>query len=78
MKSRLILYYREGCHLCEAFSDELCQFQQRYHFEYDRVDVDTSPELVKRYGLRVPVLASGDRTICEFFLDPERLLEYVR
>lgn len=78
MKPRLILYYREGCHLCEAFHDELRQFQQRYPLDYDRVDVDLQPQLIARYGLRVPVLADGDDIICEFFLDPERLLEYVQ
>lgn len=73
----MTLYYREGCHLCEAFVDELQQFQQRSQFDYDCVDVDSSVHLAEKYGLRVPVLTRGDEVICEFFLDPDRLHAYV-
>ena len=74
----MTLYYREGCHLCEAFVDELQQFQQRSQFDYDCVDVDSSAHLAEKYGLRVPVLTRGDEVICEFFLDPDRLHAYVQ
>ena len=78
MKPRLTLYYREGCHLCEAFVDELQLLQQHCHLEYDSVDVDSSAELTEKYGLRVPLLTHGDDIICEFFLDPHLLHKYVR
>ena len=74
----MTLFYREGCHLCEAFLDELQQCQQRSQFEYDCVDVDSSAALVEQYGLRVPILTLGDEVVCEFFLDPDRLHAYVQ
>ena len=40
------------------------------------VDVDTDPALKERYGLRVPVLAVGDKVICEARLDEGALDAY--
>jgi thiol-disulfide isomerase/thioredoxin len=74
----MTFYYREGCHLCEAFDEELQILQQQRHFEFERVDVDTSADLAEKYGLRVPVLTCGGEVICESFLDPERLHAYVQ
>jgi hypothetical protein len=40
------------------------------------VDVDTDPALKERYGLRIPVLAAGDKVICEARLDEGALDAY--
>jgi Glutaredoxin-like domain (DUF836) len=51
----LILYERANCHLCDEarlLLDELVGPDA-----YERIDVDSSDELVVRYGFRVPVLA---------------------
>jgi hypothetical protein len=45
-------------------------------FAYTLSDVDADPDLVERYGDRVPVLADGDTDICWYFLEHERLREY--
>jgi Glutaredoxin-like domain (DUF836) len=53
--SRLILYEREGCHLCDearAMLDELIGADT-----YARVDIDADDDLVLRYGFRLPVIA---------------------
>jgi hypothetical protein len=39
----------------------------------DIVDVDAAPELVARYGLRVPVLVIEGREICQYRLDEAAL-----
>ena len=55
MSPRLVLYERDGCHLCEeaaAVLDDLIGAGG-----YTRVDIDTDDDLVVRYGFRVPVLA---------------------
>jgi len=52
---RLVLFERANCHLCDEarqLLDELIGPDA-----YERVDVDTSDELIVRYGFRVPVLA---------------------
>ena len=55
MNGRVVLYERDGCHLCDearVWLDEMLGPDR-----YERVDVDASDELVLRYGFRVPVVA---------------------
>jgi hypothetical protein len=55
MTPRVVLYERAECHLCEetrVLLDEMIGADR-----YERVDIDTSDDLVVRYGFRVPVVA---------------------
>lgn len=55
MPPRLILYERQGCHLCEDV--RMVLDAEVGPDRYARVDVDASDEFVLRYGFRVPVIA---------------------
>jgi thioredoxin reductase (NADPH) len=46
--------------------------------EFTEVDVDTSPELVRLYDTRVPVLVAGDIEICHYFLEEGKLREHLQ
>ena len=51
---RLILYERDGCHLCEetrVLLDEMLGADR-----YQRLDIDADDDLVVRYGFRIPVI----------------------
>lgn len=63
------VYSRTGCHLCELMIEALLPLI-RGRAELDVVDIDTIPALRDKYDIRVPVLALGDREICEYHLDP--------
>ncbi len=65
----LILYYREGCHLCQVMMQALRGLQARLGFELRLVDVDRDPGLSQRYGEWVPVLCRGEQEICHYHLD---------
>ena len=60
------LYTRTGCHLCEEAERVLRAEQAATPFRLELVDIDHDPELVRRYGVRVPVVA----------VDGEELFEY--
>lgn len=77
MTTRLVLYERMGCHLCEDMVATLAEWREELDIDIERVDVDRSAELVARYGLRIPVLVCGDTEICHFFLDLEALRRVV-
>jgi hypothetical protein len=54
---RLILLGREGCGLCEEFEAELRALAGRLALPpLEWRDVDSDPELRRRYGDRIPVL----------------------
>lgn len=50
----LILYQRDECHLCDLAVTELAKAGAG---DFESVFIDDEPDLVQRYGLRVPVLA---------------------
>jgi glutaredoxin len=56
---QLLLYTRRGCHLCEAAEDLLAGLGAVVTL----VDVDADPAARARFGLRVPVLVAGGRTL---------------
>jgi glutaredoxin len=64
--TRVTLYTRAGCHLCEQAEQVLRAEQQAAGFALELVDIDRDSELARCYGVRVPVVA----------LDGEDLFEY--
>jgi glutaredoxin len=52
----VVLYTRQGCHLCEAAWEVLRREQRRARLVLTVVDVDTDPDLAARYGDQVPVV----------------------
>jgi glutaredoxin len=67
--SRVVLYTRSGCHLCEDAKALLV----RHGLQVDEVDIDTDPDLVERYGLCIPVVEIEGRERFRGRVD-ERLL----
>jgi hypothetical protein len=70
---RLVLYVREGCHLCDLFLAELSIELGPAVERLAIVDVDRDEELASRFGLRVPVLEAGGEVLCEGFYDGARV-----
>lgn len=70
------VYQRHGCHLCEAFLEELAALAPRWGLQVTAVDIDTDPALRARYDIRVPVLHIDGEDICEYFVDADRLAAY--
>lgn len=72
--TRLILYSRPECGLCQDLEQELRAFQGELGFQLAVIDIDRDPALVERWGTRVPALIRDDgRLVCEYFLDPAAL-----
>jgi len=69
LPATLVLYVREGCHLCEQFMLELSLDLGPGMERLDVRDVDRDVELAVRFGLRVPVLELEGTVICEGVYD---------
>lgn len=52
----VVLYTRAGCQCCEAAHAELHRAGRRYSLALRVVDIDADDELVRQYGLEVPVV----------------------
>lgn len=75
MMSTVILYTREGCHLCEQALASLERLRLRLPFELSVRDIDAEPELQRAYFERIPVVALDGEEICEYVLDEEELID---
>lgn len=71
----LVVMSREGCHLCEDMLRELAQLELAGSIPaVTVVDVDSDPQLARRFGLKVPVLLLDGSAICHYTLNSKELL----
>jgi glutaredoxin len=67
---------RSGCHLCDQARAVLDSVSEEIALQVEEVDIDTDDELVRRFGLRVPViLVAHQRVIAEGIIDDPRALK---
>ena len=64
MDTILTLYGRRDCHLCDEMRAALEHWRTRLGFVLALKDIDEDPELVARFGNKIPVLMHDDREIC--------------
>lgn len=69
----VVLYLRDGCHLCHEAHELLVQRQGHYSFTLKLIDVDRDSDLKTRHGERVPVVAVNGRERFHGRLNPALL-----
>lgn len=52
----IVMYTRQGCHLCEQAWQQLQQARKRHGFALRQMDIDNDPELAREYAECVPVV----------------------
>ena len=72
---QVILYTRKDCHLCEEAKAELHRLCQQAPFELREVDIDSDPELQRRYNDEVPVIFIHGRKAFKYRVDPRQFLK---
>ena len=71
--SRVTLYGRDGCHLCDDARAALERVRARVPFTLDEVDIETDDALHARYLERIPVVALDGEELFDYFVDEARL-----
>jgi thiol-disulfide isomerase/thioredoxin len=78
VKNGLVVISREGCGLCDEMLHELADLERNHALPpVTVVDVDSDPELVRQFGLKVPVLMLDGSVICHYTLNSKELLRLV-
>lgn len=72
--ARVVVYSRQGCHLCEVAEREVARVCADRGADWVRVDVDTDPELVRRFTEMVPVVFVDGRQHDFFRVTESRLV----
>ena len=71
----LVVLSREGCGLCDEMLQALAELERTQAIPaVTVVDVDSDPELSRRFGLKVPVLLLDGTAICHYTLNSKELL----
>jgi glutaredoxin len=53
---QVIFYTKPGCRLCEEARREIARAACRDLYTYEEVDINSDPELLRRYGWDIPVV----------------------
>jgi glutaredoxin len=76
--ARVTLYSRAGCHLCDdarAVIEHVCA---ELGESYDEIDIDSDPDLQRRFGEEIPVTFVDGRQHDFWRVDPVRLRTALR
>nr|WP_221452262.1 glutaredoxin family protein [Bacillus benzoevorans] len=52
----MVLYTRNGCHLCETAKEILLKLMDECPFDYEERDISLNDDWTERYGLMIPVV----------------------
>ena len=69
----LIVYSRQGCHLCEDMLETLAVFAPELGCSMVVYDVDEDTALFDRFNALVPIVYYKDREVMRYFFELETL-----
>ena len=78
MTSRVTLYSKPGCHLCDDARQVIERVCAEVGTGFDEVDITTSDELMGAYGEQIPVTFVDGRQHDFWRVDPNRLRRALR
>jgi glutaredoxin len=73
--TRLTLYGKPGCHLCDDARAAVEAVRAERPFELEEVDITLDPLLFRRYVERIPVVAIDGREALELLVDAKSVRE---
>jgi len=76
-QARLTLLGRNGCHLCDDMRQALAPWVAQQAIDLHVVDVDSDPDLERRYGGEIPVLLAGEHELCRHRFDAARVTAFL-
>ena len=73
MNTKLILYSRADCRLCQEMKDVIRQVAVKIPVDLEEIDVDSSEHLQEQFGGEVPVLFIAGRKAFKYRVTSKRL-----
>ncbi len=70
----VIVYSREGCHLCDVVKETLTKLKGKAEFNWREVDIDADPELRQKYNDEVPVVFIDGRKAFKYRMSEREFL----
>jgi glutaredoxin len=76
--SRVTLYKRAACCLCDDAKQVLAAARARVPFEFEEIDIDRNPEWQRLYNEEVPVIAIDGRKAFKYKVTMEEFLKKLK
>jgi glutaredoxin len=73
MTPAVVLYGRDGCHLCDDARAALLRVQAEHPFRFEERDIERDAALMRAYLERIPVVTIDGVEAFEFFVDETEL-----
>ncbi len=71
------LYSRSGCHLCEVAKLQLRALQRTFSFTLEEINIESDPELERRFLIEIPVVAVSGEVVTQESIDLAKVREAV-
>ena len=78
MNSKVVIYSRANCHLCEEAEKNVREVLIEIHFDLEVIDINGDQELERLYGEEVPVITINGDMHDYYKVDKQRLLKALR
>ena len=76
--TRVLLYGKPGCHLCEEALDVLWKVQRDEPFDLEIIDIRSDEALYERMIESIPVVEVAGETFSEFYVDETLLRQRLK
>ncbi len=78
MNTKVVIYSRSNCHLCEEAEKNVREVLVEIHFGLEVIDINGDQELERLYGEEVPVITINGDVHDYYKVDKQRLLKALR
>lgn len=72
------IYSRPGCHLCDTAKEVIEGVRERFSFQLRVINVETDPELERKYGEEIPVVLINGRKAFKYYVDEDKFEDQVK
>ena len=67
------IYSKPGCHLCEEAKEVITKAKEQFDLEIKEINIEEDDELLKKYGVEIPVIWINSRKAYKYRIDSEEL-----
>jgi glutaredoxin len=78
MNTKVVIYSRADCHLCEEAEKNVREVLVEIHFGLEVIDINGDQELERLYGEEVPVITINGDVHDYYKVDKQRLFKALR
>jgi glutaredoxin len=78
MNTKVVIYSRANCHLCEEAEKNVREVLEEIHFGLEVIDINGDQELESLYSEEVPVITINGDVHDYYKVDKQRLLKALR